>query len=59
MQDFIGRRIHQKTVSSELSGLSIYQPGKKSGQGEFPCFLGFYACFVERAFDAGVEVAYM
>src|SRR5271156_5045402 len=26
---------------------SIYQPANSSGQGLFPCFAGFYACFLE------------
>jgi len=50
MQDFLGEETHYKAACSELSGLSIYQPCWKPGQGESPCFLGFYAYFLEMAF---------
>jgi hypothetical protein len=59
MQDFLGEETHYKAACSELSGLSIYQPSWKPGQGEFPCFLGFYACFLEMAFGVDAEVVYI
>src|SRR5205814_9907373 len=31
-----------------FGGLSISQPGKCHCRGLFPCFLGFYACFLEK-----------
>jgi hypothetical protein len=37
-------------LRANLSGLSIYQPGLRRGQGEYPCFAGVYACFLEMLF---------
>jgi hypothetical protein len=54
-----GRRTHYKAACSELSGLSIYQPCGKPGQGEFPRFFGFYACFLEMTFVEDAVVVYM
>jgi hypothetical protein len=59
MQDLFGRRIHYKAACSELSGLSIYQPRKNPGQGECPCFLGFWACFLESVFGEDADNVYI
>jgi hypothetical protein len=54
-----GRRTHYKAACSELSGLSIYQPGEKPGQGEFPCFFGFCACFLESNLETDALLVYV
>jgi hypothetical protein len=55
----LGEESTRNLASGGLSGLSIYQPGKKPGQGEFPCFLGFYACFLEIIFEACAVSVYI
>jgi len=59
MPDYLGEEPTRKPASGELSGLSIYQPGEKPGQGEFPCFLGFCAGFLEITFGENAYNVYM
>jgi hypothetical protein len=56
---YLGEESTRKLLRADLSGLSIYQPGKKPGQGESPCFLGFWACFLEIALGADAAVIYI
>jgi hypothetical protein len=46
---FVGRKFLETQTWSRknLSGLSIYQPGKTRGQGKSPRFLGFHGGFLE------------
>jgi hypothetical protein len=59
MPDYLGEETHYKAACSELSGLSIYQPRGRPGQGEFPCFLGFCACFLEFSFELDADCVYI
>jgi hypothetical protein len=59
MPDYLGEESTRKLASGELSGLSIYQPGRKPGQGEFPRFFGFCACFLEVTFGADATSVYI